>query len=53
MKIFEEKIEWEKGRIYERNPITNKIRSRKLSKYGEERIENIFPIKKRLLITYK
>ena len=53
MKIVKEDIEWERGRIYERNPITNKIKSRKLGEYGNERIEISFPLKKRLLITYK
>ena len=32
---------WEKGRIYEKNPITNEIRARKVGVYGNERKEKV------------
>lgn len=38
---------WEKGRIYERNPDTKEIRSRKVGDYGNERIEKSPPSKKK------
>ena len=38
---------WEEGRIYERNPDTEEIRSRKIGDYGNERIEKSPPPKKK------
>ena len=39
---------WEEGRIYERNPDTMEIRSRKIGEYGDERNEKSpLPKKKR------
>ena len=38
---------WEEGRIYERNPDTNEVKSRKVGDYGNEKKEVPAPIKRK------